>query len=222
MLFITYWALTNLIIYSYLQEKVPWLVLNILLPLTISAGAYISSILEKPYKRKIEKIAIGFLILSSIFFVYSSIYLNFYDYTNPGEILIQAAQPPQRFSEFLNKINEIASQYNGYSTEIQVTDVGMETQFLWYLRHYTNVKWRVDKNSEFDAPLIVVHDTDGRISDADVVKSHLKTDYERLDSAKMSWYWFKTSDITPEYILYKKINRHPGEYRVVLFYKPKI
>lgn len=217
--FLTYWALTNFMVYSYIQEKVPWLVLNPLLPLTIIAAAYLNELLPQlKFKSIAGTVAIIFLVISSSYFVYSSVFLNYYDYTNPAEPLIQAAQPPQKFSLFLDKITEISSQYRNQSTEIQLTDAEMETQFLWYMRHYANIKWRVSIDSELDAPLIVVHDSDEK-HEPDIVKRRLRTDYERLDSAKMSWYWFKSSDITLDYLLYRKMDREPSEYRVVLFYK---
>ncbi len=220
--FLTYWAITNFVIYSYLQEKVPWLVLNILLPLVIIAAMYLNELLPRLKSSSNTGVIILLLFLTmSSFFVYTSVGLNFIRYTDPAEPLIQAAQAPQKFSLFLDKINEISSQYQGNSTEIQVTDAEMETQFLWYMRHYNNVRWRANINSTLDAPLIVVHDSDGNGSDAAIVKSRLRTDYERLDSARMSWYWFKLSDITPGYLLYRKMDRPPSEYRVVLFYKPK-
>ncbi|MDD5473057.1 MAG: TIGR03663 family protein [Candidatus Methanoperedens sp.] len=219
--FLTYWALTNLMVYSYIQEKVPWLVLNPLLPLTIIAAAYLNELLPQlKFKSIAGTAAIIFLVISSSYFVYSSVFLNYYDYTNPAEPLIQAAQPPQKFSLFLDKITEISSQYRNQSTEIQLTDDEMDTQFLWYMRHYANIKWRVSIDSELDAPLIVVHDSDEK-HEPDIVKRRLRTDYERLDSAKMSWYWFKPSDITLDYLLYRKMDREPSEYRVVLFYQPR-
>jgi hypothetical protein len=116
---------------------------------------------------------------------------------------------------------EISSQYKNESTDIQITDVNLETQFLWYARHYTKVHWRVDLDAEFNAPLIVVHDSDANETEADVMQRNLGSDYVRLDSAKMSWYWFRLSDITPDYILWRKMNRPPDEYRFALFYKPK-
>ena len=219
--FLTYWMLTNLAIYSYVQEKVPWLVLNPLLPLIIIAAAYIGEILPRlKFNSRAGAAVIIVLVISSSYFAYSSIFLNFYDFTNPAEPLIQAAQPPQKFSLLLEKINEISSQYQNKSTEIQVTDVEMETQFLWYLRHFSNVKWRVSIDSELNAPLIVVHDSDDK-HEPDIVQPRLGKDYRRLNSAKMSWYWFKPSDITLNYILFRKMDRPPSEYRVVLFYKPR-
>lgn len=223
MTFLIYWTLMNLIIYSYLQEKVPWLVLNPLLPMVIIAGTYIGELLPQlKFRKKIGAVIFIFLILSSSYFIYSSVSLNYRNFANTAEPMIQAAQPPQKFSDFINKIEEISTQYDGKSTRIQVADIGVETQFLWYLRDYDNVRWKVDLNSSFDAPLIVAHDTDGDKSEADIVKSRMRIDYERLDSAKMSWYFFKPSDITLDYLLYRKMDREPGGYRIVLFYQPKV
>jgi predicted membrane-bound mannosyltransferase len=220
--FLIYWALTNFIVYSYIQEKVPWLVLNPLLPLSIIAAVYLSEILSgMNFKSRNGIIGVSLIILVASFFIYSSVGLNFYRYTDTAEPLIQASQPPQKFSYFLEKINDISSQYQGNSTEIQITDGELETQFLWYLRHFDSVHWRVSVNSTLDAPLIIVHDGDGNDSDAIIVKRNLRSDYDRLDSAKMSWYWFKPSDITLNYILFRKMDREPSEYRIVLFSKPK-
>jgi len=220
--FLIYWTLTNFIVYSYIQEKVPWLVLNPLLPLSIIAAVYLCELLSgMNSKSRIGIIRISLIIIAASFFIYSSVGLNFYRYTDPAEPLIQASQPPQKYSIFLEKINEVSLQYQGNSTDIQITDGELETQFLWYLRHFDNVHWRVNVNSTFDAPLIIVHDGDGNDSDAIIVKRNLRLDYDRLDSAKMSWYWFKPSDITLDYIFFRKMDRAPSEYRVVLFSKPK-
>ncbi|PWB50046.1 MAG: hypothetical protein C3F06_13165 [Candidatus Methanoperedenaceae archaeon] len=220
--FLTYWTLTNFLVYSYIQEKVPWLVLNPLLPLTIIAAIYLNEIIPNlKLNSRNGIITLIIIVVTSSFFVYSAVELNFKHYTDPAEPLIQAAQPPQKYALFLDKINEISMQYEGNATEIQVTDGEMETQFLWYLRHFNNVRWKVDINSTLDAPLIVVHEGDEAQSEADIVRQNMRIDYERLDSAKMSWYWFKESDLTLDYLLYRKMDRKPSEYRIVLFYKPK-
>ncbi|MCX9009682.1 MAG: TIGR03663 family protein [Candidatus Methanoperedens sp.] len=221
--FLIYWTVMNLVVYSYVQEKVPWLVLNPLLPLVIIAAAYAGEIIPRLELRYLKgAVALIVLVISLSYFAYSSVLLNYYDYTNPAEPLIQAAQPPQKYSQFLDKFFRISSQYQNQSTEVQVMDTEMETQFLWYLRHYGNVKWKVNPDAELNAPLIVVHDSDGNETEADVVQRNLSSGYERLDSAKMSWYWFKASDINLDYLLYRKMDGPPGEYRFVLFYKPRI
>lgn len=198
------------------------LVLNPLLPLVLIAAIYLNEIIPGlDLNSRKGVITVIIIILTSSFFIYSSVELNFKRYTDTAEPLIQAAQPPQKFALFLSKINEISSQYEGNYTKIQLTDPELETQFLWYMRHFNNIQWKANINSTLDAPLIIVHQGDEAPSEADIVKRNLRTDYERLDSAKMSWYWFKESDITIDYLLYRKMNREPSEYKIVLFYKPK-
>jgi predicted membrane-bound mannosyltransferase len=220
--FLIYWALANFIVYSYIQEKVPWLVLNPLLPLSIIAAVYLCEILSGiNFNSRDGIIRVSLIIIVASFFIYSSVGLNFIRYTDPAELLIQASQPPQKFSILLEKINEVSLQYQGNSTDIQITDGELETQFLWNLRHFDSVHWRVNVNSTFDAPLILVHDGDGNDSEAIIVKRNLRSDYDRLDSAKMSWYWPKLTDVTLDYIFFRKMDRAPSEYRVVLYSKPK-
>ncbi len=92
----------------------------------------------------------------------------------------------------------------------------MNTQFLWHLRHYTNIKWfeKLENNPDLDAPIIVVHD-----EDVDIAQNLLIGDYQRLDSARMAWYFYKVSDINYKYILFREIDRPSDEYGVILFYR---
>ncbi len=46
-LFLSYWAVASLLLYSYLQEKVPWLVVHIVLPFGILAGAYLGELFPR-------------------------------------------------------------------------------------------------------------------------------------------------------------------------------
>ncbi len=220
--FLIYWGLTNFFVYSYVQEKVQWLVLNPLLPLAIISAAYLGELLPRlKIKSRAGTFTIIFLIASGLFFVHSSIQLNFINYATAAEPMIQAGQPPQKFSEFITKIYEISSQYSNQSTRIQVTDENLEVMLLWYSRHYPNVEWKVSMDAKFNAPLIVVHDSDGNETEADIMQRNLGSDYIRLNSARMSWYWFRPSDLTPEFILWRKMDRPPNnERRFALFYKP--
>ncbi|NMG82983.1 MAG: TIGR03663 family protein [Methanosarcinales archaeon] len=217
-LFLIYWSVASLLAYSYLGEKVPWLILHILLPMTLLAASFLNEIIASLHNRniKIKRVFEAVFAISLLLFVFSSFQLNYDHFTDTAEPLIQAAQPPQEFQQLIDTIDVVALQYDGYDTNIQATDKSIETQFLWYLRHYKKVHWNVSLNSTLDSPIIVVHDVDSTR-----VENKLDRSYLRLDSAKMGWYWFKTSDITPGYILFRNMNRPPEEYGVVLFYRDK-
>ncbi|KAF5411430.1 MAG: hypothetical protein C5S43_03345 [Candidatus Methanocomedens sp.] len=218
MAFLVYFLAVNLAAYAYIGEKVPWLILHPLLPAILIAGAYLGEIIPalKQRPRWAEAIFMVILIFSSSFFLYTSYNLNYKNYSDPSEPLIQASQPPQKYQEFLTTLHETAELHKGYYTEIQVTDVEMETQLLWQIRHYKNVKWRIDLENDpvLDAPIIIVHD-----EDADYVEQVVSDKYHRLDSAKMAWYWYSTKDINYKFVMYRWMNRPQSEYGVVVFYR---
>jgi uncharacterized protein (TIGR03663 family) len=218
MVFLVYFLAVNLAAYAYIGEKVPWLILHPLLPAILIAGAYLGEIIPalKQRPRWAEAVFMVILIFSSSFFLYTSYNLNYKNHSDPAEPLIQASQPPQKYQEFLTTLHETAEMHKGYFTEIQVTDVEMETQLLWQIRHYKNVKWRIDLETDpvLDAPIIIVHD-----EDADYVEQVVSDKYHRLDSAKMAWYWYSTKDINYKFVMYRWMNRPQSEYGVVLFYR---
>ncbi|MCX9085392.1 MAG: hypothetical protein OIN87_11420 [Candidatus Methanoperedens sp.] len=145
--------------------------------------------------------------------VHSSIQLNFVNYASTAEPMVQASQPSQTFSHFISKIDEISSQYDN---------------------QYPEVKWKVSLDTRFNAPLIIVPDSnEGKVleervkngqrnrTEADFIEQNLGSDYVRLNYTRMSWYWFRSSDISSEFILFRKIDRQPdNERRFSLFYKP--
>jgi len=218
MAFLVYFLAVNLAAYAYIGEKVPWLILHPLLPAILIAGAYLGEIIPalKHRPRWAEVIFVVILIFSSSFFLYTSYNLNYKNYSAPSEPMIQASQPPQKYQEFLTTLHETAELHKGYYTEIQVTDVEMDTQLLWQIRQYKNVKWRIDLENDpvLDAPIIIVHD-----EDADYVEQVVSDKYHRLDSAKMAWYWYSTKDINYKFVMYRWMNRPQSEYGVVLFYR---
>ncbi len=91
MIFLLYWGTTSLITYSYLQEKVPWLVLHILLPFTLLAGAYLGELLpslpQKP--RNVEIVVIAAVVLMVGLFIQQSAYINYCENTASDEIVVR-------------------------------------------------------------------------------------------------------------------------------------
>ncbi|HIH45454.1 MAG TPA: TIGR03663 family protein [Candidatus Methanoperedenaceae archaeon] len=214
MLFFAYWSVASLSAYSYLGEKAPWLMVHILLPMTIVAGAYIGEVLPviRFEKREIEALFISVLILSSAFFAFSSIRLNYFNYANPAEPMIQAAQPLQNFKAIMEKVDNVSRSNGNRSMEIQVRDGEHWTQLLWYLRHYYYVNWGGDTSLPY-APVVITNSTD-----ADSISEYTGK-YSRMDGARMGWYWFGTRDLTPDFILWRRPDRLPDTASTVLLYK---
>lgn len=209
--FICIWVLMSLMLLSMLHEKAPWLLVHIILP----------SILLSSWVVGRGKGKLAFILLSS-FVLYSALNLNYVHFDDPAEPMIQAAQPRRDFKLLLERIDEVASMRDGFGTKIQMAKVGEDmserlsgtqiTQFLWYLRKYSNISW--GSYPPLDAPIILCHG-----SYADEVGENL-TSYSRVESATMRWYWFEPEDfLSIEYLLFRKMNRDPDEDVIVMFYR---
>ncbi|WP_457550759.1 flippase activity-associated protein Agl23 [Archaeoglobus sp.] len=98
--FLIYWFVVNLVFYSYVQEKVPWLVVHIELPLYIIAGVCIAEI----RRVKVRYLA---LLLTVVFLIYSCVQLNIVNPTNPAEpaLYLPTSMDVKEFRDNLKAMN---------------------------------------------------------------------------------------------------------------------
>ncbi len=96
--FTIYWFLVNLIFYSYVQEKVPWLVVHIELPLYIIAGMCLA---------ELKRFRVPIIIATCAFLIYSSVHLNIINPTNPAEpaLYLPTSFNVKEFREELKDLN---------------------------------------------------------------------------------------------------------------------
>jgi len=214
MLFFSYYFAVSMIIHASIHEKAPWLTIHLILPLAIIAASYIDKLMQMEWNRA-KKVLTAILGITLVFMTVNSLALNYSRFVDPAEPMLQAAQPNMQFAEMMAVAERIASETGGYNTSIIVTDNKLETQLLWKLRDFKKVRWRVDINSTLDAPLIFVHDLD-----ADIVEANLGgKGYSRMDARILQWYWWKSSDATPQFVVLREMDRASDGYGIVLFYK---
>ncbi|OFV67574.1 MAG: glycosyl transferase [Candidatus Syntrophoarchaeum caldarius] len=214
MLFLSYYFAVSMIIHASIHEKAPWLTIHLILPLAIIAASYLDKLMQMDWNGT-KKILTAILGITLVFMAANSLALNYIRFVDPAEPMIQAAQPDMRFAEMMAVTERVAAGIDGYNTSIIVTDNKLETQLLWKLRDFKKIRWRVNINSTLDAPLIFVHDLD-----ADVVEANLEREgYSRMDARILQWYWWKRSDVTLRFILFREMDRASDGYGVVLFYK---
>ncbi len=223
MIFILYWAISSFFIYSYIYEKAPWILLHMLLPLAFVAGKFVGEnlSLKRIERRSIYKPAFTvFTLVVLSFCIYTSVNLNYYHFDDPAEPMMQAAQPPASFNDIMTKIKEVASEYEGYQTRIQVVDGIAVTQYLWYLRHYNKVEWN-SKELNLNAPIILT-------SGEGIEKAQNLPGYHQLNSSVMQWYSYPltVTDFlsffeSPDYLLFRRIDKEPAKTEIVLFYRVK-
>ncbi|MHC1602037.1 MAG: flippase activity-associated protein Agl23 [Methermicoccaceae archaeon] len=104
------WALLSLVFYSYMQEKVPWLGVHIILPLVLLSGYTFSALLmrvkELPERKRVLTLAIFGLVL--VLFCTTSLNTN-YTKMNMSKG-ITYIQPPDSFADTMETIEQLHAE----------------------------------------------------------------------------------------------------------------
>lgn len=189
MRFAVFSAAGCLFIYGWAQEKVPWLLIPQLLPLTIVAGRWFGRVIETGVLTRPAPVlvtaAVGALTLWSL------AEANFlYDAPRPDqpadrrrETMLSYVQSTYDVNKVMERIEEVGRQLGtGKQTRLAVS--GNATwPFSWYLRHYP-VNWASNLR-DIDVPVLIV--------DKEVAKAHdealLKDDkYEKVPFQIRGWW----------------------------------
>ncbi|MEM2991001.1 MAG: TIGR03663 family protein [Halobacteria archaeon] len=203
MIFTIYWAMSSFLIYSYIQEKVPWLVLHILLPQCIIAAGYIGRGIEKQSRKTL----LIFLILM-VFFIYSSINLNYVNSYNPQEPLVYV-QTSGDVKGIMNKIQMLSNNSRHVPITIATSDYW---PFPWYLREYTNVNYG---GNYYHSSFIIASELEAIAMEKELsVKGYQKEEFNLRE-----WHVFQIEDVTLDFLLFRRVNTPNGALRLIFFYK---
>ena len=196
--FAVLWAVGSLGIYAWAQEKVPWLLVPQLLPLSLLAGRWFGRVIERQAIFRptifIPTAALGVLTLWSL------ISANFfYDAPRPDQPadrrrddMLSYVQSTYDIKKVMDRIEEVgATLGTGTATRLAVS--GNATwPFSWYLRHYP-VNWAANLRN-IDTPVVIV--------DEEVTKSTddvLLETYERVPFQIRGW-WEPNMPTLPQLI----------------------
>ena len=154
--FLCYWAFTSLLLYSYLQEKVPWLVVHIVLPLGILAGAYLGEIFswKESLSYKKGRLIAGLLVLTLLISLVQCISVNYYKSMDPAERITYTQASPD--------IRELMEKIDGFRLgpdrlKIYVFDPNnLYWPLPWYLRDYEKTSYvsKLPQNKVYDAVIV--------------------------------------------------------------------
>src|SRR5581483_11782716 len=100
-LFLSYWYVGSLILFSWAGEKMPWLILHPLLPALLLAAYFVGQIIESQFTNQAWKAArvaalLGFGLLAT-YSLHSAVLLSFYHESNPVEPLVYVQSGPDCF-----------------------------------------------------------------------------------------------------------------------------
>lgn len=169
--FVAAWAIIIYVAYSFIPYKTPWLILNILLPLSIMGGIFVNNIFIIVKKRWHYAIFYPVYVCIFGFFCYQSIMLNFKNYDDERYELVYV----QTKRDIYNLLNRLESLSNKCGKNMTINIVSKEYWPLpWYLREYKNAKFWGNVINNPNAPVIIVDKT-GEME----LKKKLKGDYKK-------------------------------------------
>ena len=149
-IFLSYWVVITFVLYGFASEKMPWLLINMVLPATILGGKFLSDVILKiewghtdRYKwiNIFKQQKFLFLLPIVIFFVVFNIFVSFnLTYKNsdkPFEMLIYTQTSPD-VKDIMSLIDDRDYGDSDGSIFIDTTS-GFNWPWVWYLRNKTNV-----------------------------------------------------------------------------------
>ncbi len=148
--FLAFYTVSSFTVYSFAQEKVPWLLMHPLLPMTLLAGRYFQILMDK--RRLNEGLLVGLLILLVAWSARESAYLCFVSRPVSPHLLkyMDTAEGPKDHALLLQNMDESKGQMfvTGPATWV----------FAWYLRD-KNVTYALPEGWEKTACAIVADET---------------------------------------------------------------
>ena len=159
--FVVIWAMGSVGFYAWAQEKVPWLLVPILLPMALLAAMWFRDRIEAgTFARPGPALALGLVTILTGWNLIASNYLT--DAPRPSEpanartaeLLAYVQSTYDVTDKVMHRIEDVAAKL-GTGTKTRLAVSGNATwPMSWYLRHYP-VNWSGDVR-QVDAPVVIV------------------------------------------------------------------
>jgi len=185
--FLVIWTMGNFGFYSWAQEKVPWLLVPLLVPAALLAAMWFRQLIERrTFARPGPALALG---LCSVLTIWSLIASNYYyDAPRPDEDpakrhaeLLAYVQSTYDIHKVMDRIEQIGSVL-GTGTQTRLAVSGNATWPLsWYLRHYP-VNWSGDVRT-VDTPVVIIDREAGA-----AIEKALGDRYEKIPFQIRGWW----------------------------------
>jgi uncharacterized protein (TIGR03663 family) len=182
MRFAVVWGVGALFIYAWAQEKVPWLLIPQLLPLTLLSARWFGRVIETgAIARPAPALATAAVAALTL---WSLVEANFlYDAPRPDqdpnhrrETMLSYVQSTYDIHKVMDRIEEAGRQLGtGEKTRLAVS--GNATwPFSWYLRHYP-VNWSANLRN-IDVPILIVDKEQQKSNDEVLLPAYEKVPFQ--------------------------------------------
>ena len=133
--FLSYWSWTSLLLYSYAGEKVPWLLMHVLMPMVLWGGMLLGEFLASERFLRRTGAYTALLGVGLLLFLQASLRLCFVNEANPVECMVYT-QTSTDIQKTLRIIRALAEE-TGKGVQLPIGIQGESTwPYTWYLRDY--------------------------------------------------------------------------------------
>lgn len=140
--FVYSWAILALLIYSYLQEKVPWLALHIVIPMHLCAAMALRDLWDSAIAKPIKAVGWATVALLGGLVIHSTFEVVWYNSDNAVEQLVYV-QTHKDMKRITDEIHYVA-RYLGMGDQLPIGVAGDASfPMRWYLREYKKVSWSI-------------------------------------------------------------------------------
>jgi uncharacterized protein (TIGR03663 family) len=136
--FVVYWAVLTFGIYSWAGEKFPWLLVHPLLPFTLLAAMFLSTVLTAP--RPWMYLGLGVAGLLALLEIHSMYEVNFVNGADPVEMMVYVQSAPDT-PKVAAAVEALSQKVTGGNSLAVTVDTEETWPFAWYLRNMTDVAY---------------------------------------------------------------------------------
>lgn len=179
-LFLALWGFGILAAYSLISYKTPWLALNFIVPLALTAGYGLQLIWEESHGQL--RMIVGIMVLAVAINGYQTIDLNFFNYDNDAQYYVYVYAHTRRETlAMLEEIDRVVAR-TGQGGETGITIVAPEYWPLpWYFRDFKRVAYtgRMTPSTE---PIIIASEGQAAEMEATFGKEYKQVNSGRNDA----------------------------------------
>lgn len=133
--FLAYWSWTSVLLYSYAGEKVPWLLMHVLIPVVLWASLFLGEFIGSERFKRMSAVYSVLIGAGLLIFLQASLRLCFVNEANPVETMVYT-QTSVDITKSLKTIADFAES-TGKGDKFPLGIQGDSTwPYTWYLRDY--------------------------------------------------------------------------------------
>lgn len=175
--FLAYWSMMSVLLYSYAGEKVPWLLMHVLMPVVLWASLMLGEFLGSKRFRHRVNLYSALLGIGLLLFIQASLRLCFVNEANPVERMV-SQQTSTDIKDCLKEITTLAER-TGKGLNFPIGIQGNSVwPFAWYLRDYN--EWFAPGGINNTKEAVVVVDWEKRRDYSNILKPNYVEKRRRL------------------------------------------